>query len=171
MTVDDLEALVRAYRASEDRTVRIGLFRLIESVTLSRFLPKRMGATPAWTPEMFDQGMAALETEIARWESRKCSLGVNGILAARMAEMGAPVSNPRSAEACAVWLNVMRVGDESWWPTAAKQLYLCGGPWIELSVLWSDSAENRARRDRFLDWYRPPIKKPEPTKTPVFPAP
>jgi hypothetical protein len=169
MTIDDLELLVRAFRVSEDRTTQIGLLRLIESLTLSRFVPTAMGKTPAWGPETFNLGMTNLDAEIRRWTARGCTIGVDWILTSRMAEMGATVPHPRGGKACDVWLNVMKVGDPSWWPTAAKQLYLCGGPWIELSVLWSDSKANTMRRDDILDWYRPPHTDPTPTPKPPGP--
>jgi hypothetical protein len=163
MTIDDLELLVRAFQVSEDRTTRIGLLQLIESLSLSRFVPKHMGRTPAWGPEVYTKGVANLEAAVRGWTAQRCFIGVDGILVKQMAAMGAPVSNPRTMEACDVWLNVMRKGDPNWWPTAAKQLYLCGGPWIELSVLWSDSDANQTRREQFINWYRPPLKRPTPT--------
>jgi len=68
--------------------------------------------------------------------------------------MGAEVEDPRGPGACAYWQNVLRAGDSGWWAVAARQLYACGGPWRELSVLQPDSDVMSERRLELMRWYR-----------------
>jgi hypothetical protein len=154
MTFDDLDLLVQAYQLSGRRPTRIALMRLIEAVTLSRFMPRSVGATKAWGPEVYDQGMIELDAAIATWQTDGCAVDVTRVLAANFAAMGVELSDPRGPAACAYWQNVLRAGDSGWWAMAARQLYLCGGPWRELSVLQPESELMRERRLELLRWYR-----------------
>ena len=166
MSPDDLESLITAFEVSENQVSRIGLMRLIEAVTLSRFVDTASGPGSGSGPRGLKLGMSRLEEAIGNWRGPDCAIDVDRVLKFRLAEMGAVVRDPRGEDACLVWQRVLRVGDPSWWPTAARQLYACGGPWIELSVLQADAGWNRDRRDELLDWYglmprvpdRPPRK-------------
>ncbi len=128
MRFDDLDLLVQAYQLSARRPTRIALMRLIEGLTLSRFVPRSVGSAKAWGPEVYDRENFAL--------------------------MGVELSDPRAAGACVYWQNVLRVGDSGWWAMAARQLYDCGGPWRELSVLQPESDLMRERRQDLLKFFR-----------------
>jgi hypothetical protein len=154
MTFDDLDLLVQAYQLSERRPTRIALMRLIEGVTLSRFVPRSVGATKAWGPEVYNQGMRELDAAIARWQSGGCTVDATRVLVENFALMGVELDDPRAAGACAFWQNVLRAGDSGWWAMAARQLYDCGGPWRELSVLQPESELMRERRQELLRFFR-----------------
>lgn len=171
MTPEDLESLILAFQVSENQISRVGLMRLIESITLSRFLGTAKGSRFGSGPKDLEQGMKRLDEAIESWRGSDCSIDVDRVLRSRMAEMGATVSDPRSGDACFVWQRVLQVGDPVWWPTAARQLYVCGGPWVELSVLQSDAEWNHARRDKLLEWYGPMRKAPSRSRTPDGPTP
>ncbi len=171
MTFDDLESLIQAFQVSEDQISRIGLMRLIEAITLSRFVEQPTGPRSPSGSGNLEHGLARLDQTIESWRGSHCSIDVDRVLRSRMAEMGATVSDPRGADACFVWQRVLRVGDPAWWPTAARQLYDCGGPWIELSVLQSDADWNRARRDQLLQWYGLMPKARDRSPTPIASKP
>ena len=154
MTFDDLDLLVQAYQLSERRATRIALMRLIEGLTLSRFVPRSVGSTKAWGPEVYDRGLRELDAAIARWQSDGCAVDATRVLAASFAAMGVELEDPRSPGACVFWQNVLWAGDSGWWALAARQLYACGGPWRELSVLQPESDVMRERRLDLLRWFR-----------------
>ena len=154
MSFDDLDLLVQAYQLSGRRPTRIALMRLIEGLTLSRFVPRSVGSTKAWGPEVYDRGMIELDATIATWQRDGCTLDGNRVVAANLTAMGAVVEDPRGPGACAYWQNVLRAGDSGWWAVAARQLYACGGPWRELSVLQPESERMRERRLELLRWFR-----------------
>jgi len=154
MSFDDLDLLVQAYQLSGRRPTRIALMRLIEGLTLSRFVPRSVGSTKAWGPEVYDRGMIELDAAIATWQRDGCTLDGDRVVAANLTAMGAVVEDPRGPAACAYWQNVLRAGDSGWWAVAARQLYACGGPWRELSVLQPESELMRERRLELLRWFR-----------------
>lgn len=169
MSFDDLDLLVQAYQRSGRRPTRIALMRLIEGLTLSRFVPRSVGATKAWGPEVYDRGMINLNAAIEAWQGDGCTLDSDRVLAANFAAMGVELADPRGPGACSYWQNVLRAGDAGWWAVAARQLYVCGGPWREMSVLQPESELMRERRTELLRWFRlDPIellrsaKKPQP---------
>jgi hypothetical protein len=154
MSFEDLDLLVQAYQLSERRSTRIALMRLIEGLTLSRFVPRSVGSTKAWGPEVYDRGMIELDAAIATWQRDGCTLDGDRVLAANLAAMGVGVDDPRGPGACAYWQNVLRAGDSGWWAMAARQLYVCGGPWREMSVLQPESDLMRERRLELMRWFR-----------------
>lgn len=154
MSFDDLDLLVQAYQLSRRRPTRIALMRLIEGLTLSRFVPRSAGSTKAWGPEVYDRGMIELDAAIATWQRDGCTLDGNRVVAANLTAMGAVVEDPRGPGACAYWQNVLRAGDSGWWAIAARQLYVCGGPWREMSVLQPESELMRERRVELMRWFR-----------------
>jgi hypothetical protein len=154
MSFDDLDLLVQAYQLSGRRPTRIALMRLIEGLTLSRFVPRSVGSTKAWGPEVYDRGMIELDAAIATWQRDGCTLDGDRVVAASLTAMGAEVEDPRGPGACAYWQNVLRAGDSGWWAVAARQLYVCGGLWRELSVLQPESELMRERRLELLRWFR-----------------
>ncbi len=154
MTFDDLDLLVQAYQLSERRPTRIALMRLIEGLTLSRFVPRSVGSTKAWGPEVYDRGLVDLDAAIASWQSGGCTVDATRVLAENFALMGVELCDPRAAGACVYWQNVLRAGDSGWWAMAARQLYDCGGPWRELSVLQPESDLMRERRQDLLRFFR-----------------
>ncbi len=154
MRIEDLGDLVAAYQLSEDQTTRLGLLRLIEALSLERFVAERGPTARGWGPEVYGQAMAKLDTAIEGWTRSGCEINGEHVVRSNMATMGAKVPGISSQEACWVWLNVLKAGDPGWRATASRQLYECGGPYIELSVLSVGSAENEARLDRLLGWYQ-----------------
>lgn len=172
MRIEDLGDLVVAYQTSEDQTTRLGLVRLIEALSLSRFVVGRGPANKGWGPGVYEQAMAGLDAAIEHWMTAGCRVDGERVVLQNMAAMGARVPALSSPETCWVWLNVLRAGDAGWRATAAKQLYECGGPWIELSVLQAESADNLARRDQILGWYQltPQSRPRPPNPTPTRPA-
>lgn len=153
MGPEDLEALVRAYRASGDLANRISLLRLIEALTLNRFVVMPMGEHRGWGPAVYDDGLYLLDEWLFEWADTTCDLSYERVVSASLAKMGALGVDPLSPEACAVWGMVLSQADPRWWATAARRLYECGGPWTQLSVLQASSDENRSRRDFLMRWY------------------
>ena len=153
MGPEDLEALVRAWRISRETSSRIALLKLIEALTLNQFIVMPLGDRKGWGTEVYEDGMDLLDEWIDEWVDRRCDLDYGRAVSASLAKMGAVGVDPLHPEACAVWERVLAQGDPRWWAVAARRLYECGGPWMELSVLQAPSKENRSRRDFLVNWF------------------
>jgi hypothetical protein len=153
--IHDLDLLITAYELSENEITRITLLQLIEGISLSRFLVIPTGEKTGWGMHVFDDAHRGLEVQIEQWRRRGCVADGEVALKRNLRKQGVKVADPLGHDAWRVWLAVLRQGPPQWWPLAARRLYACGGPWYELSILRSDTKENRARRDRLDWWYRP----------------
>jgi hypothetical protein len=152
--IHDLDLLITAYELSENGLTRITLLQLIEGISLSRFLVYPTGEKAGWGMHVFDDAHRGLKVQIEQWRRRGCVADGEGALRRNLLKQGVKVHDPLGHDAWWVWLAVLRQGPPQWWPLAARRLYACGGPWYELSILRSDTNENRARRDRLNSWYR-----------------
>jgi hypothetical protein len=166
MRPEDLDLLVRAYQAAENRTTRITLMRFIEGLTLERFVVVPKGSGRSWGPEVYDRGFDALDAAIRRWTASGCVVDFQRVVSEQLAKMGLEGVDPLDPGSCEVWQRVLAGGDPGWWPLAARRLYECGGPWVPLSVVWAESDANRDARNSLLKWYglagtdvRRPIKR------------
>jgi hypothetical protein len=154
--IGDLDLLVAAYELSQGRTNRIAILRLIETVSLSRFFIMPQGNKTGWNMAVIQESaLQSLERNIRRWQRDGCVVDGDAVLRQNLRSRGAMVADPLDSEGCHLWLAVLRQEAPRWWPLAARRLYACGGPWVELSVLQSDSERNRDRRDELIKWYRP----------------
>jgi len=153
MGPEDLEVLIRAYRIAEDYGNRFPLLKLIEALTLNQFIVMPLGDHKGWGVEVYEDGLDLLDEWIAEWVDGRCELDYGRVVSASLARMGAVGVGPLDPDACAVWGMVLDQGDPRWWAVAARRLYECGGPWMELSVLQAQSKQNRWGRDFLLNWF------------------
>ncbi len=153
MGPEDLELLAEAYQLSLSRDTRITILKLIEGLTLNVFIERPQGDRAAWGDEIYVAALARLDGLIERWRSRRCAISYRRVVSNSMERLGARGVDPLRPDACAVWTAILVRGDARWWATAARRLYECGGPWVELSVLQAESAVNSRRRDWLVDWY------------------
>ncbi|MDX2436462.1 MAG: hypothetical protein QNL88_05360 [Acidobacteriota bacterium] len=123
--VEDLEILLEAYDISGDFGTRVNLLKLVEALTLSRFIVMPEGSGEGWGRQVYVNAM-----------------GVTGV-------------DTRSEEGCQVWVNVLERGDSRWWMLASRRLYACGGPWLEISALYPNGPRDQERRTRLLAWFKP----------------
>lgn len=151
----DLDLLVTAYELSHDTDSRIGFLKLIESVSVSRFLTIPRGPKRGWGKEVFEAALRNLDLRVSRWRGRSCQLDGEMILLQNLRSVGAKNNDPLGPGAIRLWLAVLESENSRWWALAARRLYACGGPWVELSVLRPDSEQNRERRDQLIKWYEP----------------
>jgi hypothetical protein len=128
--------------------------KLIEGLALRRFLVLPRGQRVGWGQPDIDRALAAADAWVDQWLVARCGFDFETVLAAALAEMGASGVSPMSADACVVWQRVLLKGDPKWWPLAARRLYHCGGPPIQLSVFQAESKVNQERREALLRWYR-----------------
>jgi hypothetical protein len=152
--VQDLDFLITAYELSEDQTTRVALLQLIEGITLNRFLIVPTGEKAGWGMHVYNDAHSALKGWIQQWRLHGCRVDGEAALTRSLRKQGVKIADPLGPDAWRVWLTVLRKGRPQWWPLAARRLYACGGPWYELSILHSDTRENRARRDNLDRWYR-----------------
>lgn len=155
VAVGDLDLLATAYRLSGDVGLRIGLVKLIESLSLSRFIDIPEGGRRGWGPLVYEQAFAGLDAALQRWGRGGCAVDGTGVLHERLASMGVTGVDPLAPAACVLWVNVLDKGDPQWWMLAARQLYACGGPFVELSALDAGSERNAALRRDLLQWFGP----------------
>lgn len=153
--VEDLDDLLEAYDLSQDLTARIGLLKLVESVTLSRFIVMPKGSRQGWGPKVYETAMVRLEDARRRWFAASCVVDGEAVLQMNLKTMGVTGVDIRSEEGCQVWVNVLERGFPNWWKSAARGLYECGGPWVEMSALSPDSQRDRDNRMRLLEWFKP----------------
>jgi hypothetical protein len=153
MEPEDLEVMIRAYRISDDTANRIPLLKLIEALTLNKFIMMPLGPRRGWGSEVYNDGLYLLDEWLVEWADTLCDLNYEHVISASLANMGAVGVDPLHPEACAVWGMVLSQGDPRWWAIASRRLYECGGPWMELSVLRASSEENRSRRNSLMKWF------------------
>jgi len=154
MTPDDIELLINAYRASGDWDTRLTLLRFIEALTLNKFIDMPEGQNAGWGKEIYLSAFARLDAWLGDWIDRRCEISSWRMLRESFRRLGARRVNPSSPAACALWQVVLSDTYPGWWPIAARHLYECGGPWIELSVVQAESPANKKARDELLKWYR-----------------
>jgi len=153
MRPEDLDLLVRAYQVAEELTTRITLLRLIEGMTLQRFVVKPQGGRKTWGPEIYQRGLVELNRAVEEWTANGCTIDFQEVVSLVLAERGLPGVDPLDAGGCLAWQRVLVAGDPAWSSVAARQLYDCGGPWIELSVLRAGSEEEKDRRQSLIRWF------------------
>jgi hypothetical protein len=153
--IEDLDLLLTAYDISGDFATRIGLLKLVEAVTLSRFLVIPKGGSKGWGRQVFTNAMDALAAARRKWSRGGCSVDGETVLIDNLRSLGVSGVDPLAADGCGVWLGVLDRGFPRWWMLASRRLYACGGPSVEISALEPDSDSGRELRNRLLEWYRP----------------
>ena len=162
--VGDLGLLVEAYRLSVDQGARISLLKLIEAMSLSRFIVKPTGDRSGWGMYIYEDGLAALDRALHQWSRGGCAVDGEAVLLRNLEAIGAGEGELRSWGSYELWLDVLKRGFPRWWKLAAKRLYERGGPWYELSALDAESDRNRAERDALLRWYTAPPPRRQPRR-------
>lgn len=152
---EDLDLLLTVYDLTTDFGTRINLLKLVEAVTLSRFIVLPEGGKKGWGRQVFVTAMDALEGARRQWSRDGCAVDGETVLNENLRSMGVSGVDPLAADGCGVWLGVLELGFPQWWMLASRQLYACGGPWAEISVLTPDRATGPELRNRLLEWYRP----------------
>jgi len=156
---EDLNLLLVAYDLSGDFGTRVNLLKLVESVTLSRFIIVPDGGQKGWGRHVFETAMGGLEGARRTWTQNSCVVNVEDVLARNLAAMGVSGIDPLAADGCGVWLGVLDQGIPQWWSMAARRLYECGGPWHEISALSPEREPGPSRRKQLLEWYQPLMPK------------
>jgi hypothetical protein len=153
--VGDLELLLAAYEQSRQLESRLTILRLVEAVTMSRFIIKPTGDRVAWGSEVFTSAVQRFENRLRSWEGRSCQVDGETVLQRNLRSLGSGYDKPLESSACGLWLAVLEGDHSRWWMMAARRLYACGGPWYELSVLQPDTDRNEDLRKQLSDWYEP----------------
>ncbi len=153
--VEDLPLLLEAYDMTRDFSTRISLLKLVEAVTLSRFIMMPTDEKAGWGRHVFTTAMDALEGARRGWPRDGCTVNGEAVLAQNLRAMGVSELDPLSADGCGVWLGILDRGLPQWWMLASRQLYACGGPWVEMSALSPEGEPGPERRKMLLQWYRP----------------
>ncbi len=146
---EDLMAVVKAHEQSENRANRIALLRLIEGLSMDRFVVKPQGQGRGWGAAVYNEAFERLDL----WLSIQCDLNVDAVLETAFSNLGVRGVDPQSPAACEAWLQVLIKGPPSSWSVAADRLYQCGGPAIRLSLARADTELNRNSRKRLRAWY------------------
>lgn len=147
--LEDLESVIRAYELSDDRGSRIGLMRLIEGLTLKKFIVKPQGSGKGWGADVYDDAFERLQ----HWLDFQCDPGVAPVLERAFADLGVRGLDPLRAEACDAWLQILMKARSPAWAMASERIYLCGGPAIRLSMARQGDEDSQNGRKRLKDWY------------------
>ncbi len=168
---EDLATVVLAYRSAAATSSRLAFLKLLEGLALRRFLSPFVQPNTPWDESRYDDATALADEWLAGWERDHCEVVADEVLSASFRDLGVTVSQPLAPHACALWGAVVDKGDSAWWTIASRQLYLCGGPPVELSIIRSDQDETRNQRDFLVRWYdlRPQDpeardRRPKPTR-------
>ncbi len=145
----DLPAVVAAYGRAQELQTRLQLMQVAESLALQRFLVMPTGGSGAWTMTVYTDALVRFDA----WIATTCWVDdTDAVLSAGMRNLGLEVDAPLARRACGAWARVLKNGEPSWWATAAKQLYQCGAPFVELEVFRAAGGPNRKRREILLGW-------------------
>lgn len=162
--VGDLGVLVEAYRLSVDQGARISLLKLIEAMSLSRFLIKPSGDRSGWGAYIYDDALTRLDEALRGWSPGGCAVDGEKVLRRNLETIGDGENELGSWGTQELWLDILKRGFPRWWMLAARRLYESGGPWYELSALDADSVRNQTARDALLKWYSPPPPRRQPRR-------
>lgn len=153
--VGDLDLLVAAYDEARKFDTRLQILRLVEAVSMSRFIIKPKGDRAAWGSEVFHTAIQRFESHLRSWRDRGCQVDGEAVLLRNLRSLESRYEAPLDLDACGLWLAVLEGDNTRWWMLAARRLYACGAPWYEFSVLQPDGDRNRDLRNRLLAWYEP----------------
>ncbi len=149
---EDLKLLATTYRLSRRMGTRISLLKLIEGISLRKFLVLPQGSAAKWGPKDYEKGLSNLDRWLDHWEIALCGLHTESVLTISFREMGINNVNPLGAKSCPVWLGILNKGDPGWWGLASRRLYECGSPPARISILQPTSEDATKRRDSLLKW-------------------
>lgn len=169
---EDLNLLLEAYDVTGDFGTRVKLLELVEAVTLSRFIVIPGGKKSGWGRHVFTTALDAMDGSRRQWSRDGCDVDGETVLSENLRVMGVTGVDPLAEEGCQVWVNVLERGVPRWWMLAARRLYACGGPWVEISALSPDNPRDRDQRSLLLEWFRPlgpgaSVSSPEARPTPI----
>jgi hypothetical protein len=150
---DDFRYLATAYRIAEAPGTRLALVRLIEAVTLNRFIVKPRGARTGWGDKDMNETFEAVDQFVEYWLDTRCSTDAEVILRRSFAAMGVQGVNPFSIESHEVWLRLLRRGEPQWRAITARTLYEFGGAWPDLTILQAESPDGNKAWEGLLKWY------------------
>lgn len=152
--VNDLDFLVNSYELTRDLRTMGFFMKLIEAVSLSRFVVGPTEDRQAWGTGQYIDGLRALNAAITAWRGDNCTVDYETVLRRNLAREGVVGIDPLSIEGCLVWQTVLVKGKPSWWMVAARRLYACGGPRRELSAIRPDDEKNIRQRRALASWFR-----------------
>ena len=160
MIFDDYRYVMIAFRISEETANRAALLRLLEAVCLKRFYVKPSGARAGWGREDLDEALAAADLYVDYWMDQRCANDATWMIRASFTEMGAAGADPWSITSYYEWLQLLRRGAPSWRMMVARQLYLFGAPWSQLTVFRAQSSAETESWQKLLDWFGPRPGRP-----------
>ncbi len=149
---EDLQLLATTYNLSQHLGTRLNLLRLIEGLSLQRFMEIPQGEHAKWGPRDYEEGFAALDSWLHSSEVRKCGLQPETVLTNSFTQMGAAGIDPLSKRSCGVWLGILDKGDPKWWGLATRRLYECGSPPANIPILKTANEVEMKRRNAILKW-------------------
>lgn len=154
MSFHDFNYLATAYRLASGRETRIGLMRLLESITLREFLVLPADSRAGWGARHVNEGLEAADAFVDYWIDARCTTDPDVMLTSSLSALGVKGVRPLGADSYEIWLRVLKDGAAPWHMMASRQLYDLGGRWSQLSVLQAGSQAQIDARDELIVWYR-----------------
>lgn len=146
---EDLQDVISAYEMSENMTIRISLTRMLEALTLQRFIFKPRQPRAGWGLKVYEEAFDRVDQYLAA----NCLWGSRRLQRRGFSQLGVVGVDPDDSAACDVWIRILKMPMKSWWPVAADHIYQCGGPPSNLSVDLRAAEQNKAARGWILKWY------------------
>jgi hypothetical protein len=89
---------------------------------------------------------------------REAAVDGDHVLRLSFAALGVRGVDPLAPEACEVWVKLLQDGPASWMMTVSRQLYACGGPWVEISALSPEGPPSKDQLARLQAWFGPLVR-------------
>jgi len=146
---EDLPYVLSAYENISDMGVKISLVRMLEGLTLQRFLLRPTGPHEGWGSKIYREAFDRVDLFIAI----NCGHGSKRMLSTGLAHLGLRGVAPGDPAACDAWMRILKMPQKTWWPIATRFIYRCGGPPSQLSFSRRSEEHNKLERKFILDWY------------------
>ena len=149
LEAEDLPDVIAAYEAAGEKSTKIGLTRFLEALTLQRFILKPKNPQAGWGPKIYEEAFVRVDLFLAN----NCRHGGRGLLRVGLSQLGVRGLDPNDPACCDVWIRILDMPVESWWPLASGFMYTCGGPPSRMSADLRSVEENKNERKSTLKWY------------------
>jgi hypothetical protein len=145
---EDLDDLLVAFAMFESDQHRTSMAQLIEGLSLNKFFKKpQIGR--GWGPSLYTEAVS----NVAAWADQSCGQSWEQRLATSIEAIGIHGVDPLHPDACDMWQQILLRGEPSWWLLASRQLYLCGAPATEISILRAEGEESKQQREMLIKFY------------------